>query len=1710
MFSGGTPRKSCIGQLPHPGTPRLCSCSFRDLNASIRKLSLKLRPHTLPKFTGKTWARGTQEQVVHKRLPKLRSYLQGVLELTEPYPAIKQLLVAFLRHDDAETAAAPSPATDKSVVTSGQLCAMCRRPVSSPIAGAGGSVYCSTKCANFLTEMIKSGFSVTEQRGKMVMTDTHRPRSVSSIPLGGAPPPSAGAVTRPTLDKSTPSARRLLQAVSDSPASADGVRLFRASDAADRFRELDVDPARTTAASSPTVRLLKHTGSFNHSASSPSERFSSPASLPLGADGRQKRSMLAALGDSMRALRTHTDNEEGGKPSAIGSGNFLWKRGGWRGGRQNWKRRFFCIVERSLHYYQDNSTTLLGTMPLVGGAVERPGVFSTGKAFYARVRALADRDAAKLALPSKLSNLGGPYAFSVETPSRTLYLCAESATERDGWISAIESLIEQQRAEHSELRRDVVSPPQPGYVSPPAHWAGMHPTSPDSSTMPSPTLYGDSPASALSPQRPPIVRNQSTRMWRERTTLRDVVTMGRAVSTSDIGSADAAPSRLLAEATLMTDRRHSEISGEATATKADTADRRATTDGTRNVKEAWEPPEVPSRPASPPEQGPATPPSEPVLKQEDETPPAPEGADTDELDLPAISSRAWEVAEEEIEITDRIGEGAFGDVYRGRLWGTDVAVKLIRTGGNELGHKALQALQAEVAILSQLRHPNVVLYLGAGTRPPSLFVVTEWCERGSLNTLIYDESLPISASARSRLALHAAQGMCYLHSPRKRIVHRDLKSLNLLLTRHYVLKVADFGLTIFRGELAKAAHEPNRAVSQDEGDTAEGTVGTPQWMAPEVLEGERYDEKVDIYSFGVILAELFSRIEPFSDRFKRWEFVDRVLEDGAAPTMPLWVDTPPQAPDLAKLDAQLQQDELQTLLAGQLSPPTTPRVISAVPKFLSTNRTRSATTSDLKSSPSPALCGPATPQLPPGTGFRMRRQQSATPFARLSLQGLSKALEVNSGIEDTANNSGDDESDAGMSDHGSQGRATVNLETVSAQQQREALLKYPRLPLWWRLDADYCEAVKTGIADARTVAEAVAAQKVKRHSRVQRSGSITAMTPSATPVLRMPLPPLPSSHGGVGSTIAFAVDDAEDLRCLPHHAVAVAGAEVPAGLRAAAKRAQSQLLPSCDGVRFPSQLLPDDHVPPCWRWLPGRAEEWCSRTGESSGVVQLLSTACLSRDPEKRPAFEEIGDLLGALLASPQGQFFLELEVPRLREELAYGSALVQCRAAAEVLHASTHALLAAAGRAGGTHSSLPSPIHSGPPPLASSDDVSGVWSPGTEPGAITPVPVVSRAPIASPLLRAVLSDPPALPRRASSGVASTASSDPLWALAELPFAFASSLGSTVNPSGLPSAVFAAEPRCPVAVCDLAALRDGAGELLAGLTGAMRTHDVMLRTVARLPAAAEVSDATLVQLWSLLPQGVFDPVHVSRGGVGDLPGSPRRRRTISGGGISTLELEAVVEGSQTVVVPVRKSPEPEISSRGKVPLLKVKEGNGPTVTESCSVLFRCARATAVLLRTACAQPVGEKDENGALWGVQNTGERGSGIWTRLSDVVLPSLSRLAHALSTIVFSSISSGDGSSGGCLPLVATPQLVDGSAAALAACWSACQDVRGRVLLAFTVAHTAAHVAAMHSSSPESARARADGLLSLRLSDVRSSLRPGELRDAASQVLERVFRFE
>ncbi|EOY08117.1 Serine-threonine/tyrosine-protein kinase [Theobroma cacao] len=214
--------------------------------------------------------------------------------------------------------------------------------------------------------------------------------------------------------------------------------------------------------------------------------------------------------------------------------------------------------------------------------------------------------------------------------------------------------------------------------------------------------------------------------------------------------------------------------------------------------------------------------------------------EVDDLDIP------WN----DLVLKERIGAGSFGTVHRAEWNGSDVAVKILME--QDLHAERFKEFLREVAIMKRLRHPNIVLFMGAVTQPPNLSIVTEYLSRGSMYRLLHKPGLREVLDERRRLSMayDVAKGMNYLHKRNPPIVHRDLKSPNLLVDKKYTVKVCDFGLSRLKA---------NTFLS------SKSAAGTPEWMAPEVLRDEPSNEKSDVYSFGVILWELATLQQPWGN-----------------------------------------------------------------------------------------------------------------------------------------------------------------------------------------------------------------------------------------------------------------------------------------------------------------------------------------------------------------------------------------------------------------------------------------------------------------------------------------------------------------------------------------------------------------------------------------------------------------------------------------------------------------------------------------------------------------------------------------------------------------------------------------------------------------------------------------------------------------------------
>ncbi|KAL0335718.1 UNVERIFIED_CONTAM: Serine/threonine-protein kinase STY13 [Sesamum radiatum] len=249
----------------------------------------------------------------------------------------------------------------------------------------------------------------------------------------------------------------------------------------------------------------------------------------------------------------------------------------------------------------------------------------------------------------------------------------------------------------------------------------------------------------------------------------------------------------------------------------------------------------------------------------------------------------WEIDPSKLIIKGVIARGTFGTVHRGVYDGQDVAVKL---DWGEEGHRTeaeIASLRAaftqEVVVWHKLDHPNVTKFIGATMGSPELniqtenghigmpsnicCVVVEYLPGGNLKSyLIKNRRKKLAYKVVVQMALDLARGLSYLHS--QKIVHRDVKTENMLLDKSRTVKIADFGVA--RVE----ASNPNDMT---------GETGTLGYMAPEVLNGNPYNRKCDVYSFGICLWEIYCCDMPYPD-LSFSEVTSAVVRQNLRPEIP--------------------------------------------------------------------------------------------------------------------------------------------------------------------------------------------------------------------------------------------------------------------------------------------------------------------------------------------------------------------------------------------------------------------------------------------------------------------------------------------------------------------------------------------------------------------------------------------------------------------------------------------------------------------------------------------------------------------------------------------------------------------------------------------------------------------------------------------------------
>ncbi|XP_059656979.1 G-type lectin S-receptor-like serine/threonine-protein kinase CES101 [Cornus florida] len=216
-----------------------------------------------------------------------------------------------------------------------------------------------------------------------------------------------------------------------------------------------------------------------------------------------------------------------------------------------------------------------------------------------------------------------------------------------------------------------------------------------------------------------------------------------------------------------------------------------------------------------------------------------------DVELPLFSFASVSTATGNFSIANKLGEGGFGPVYKGKLVkGQEIAVKRLsgRSG------QGLQEFKNETILIAKLQHQNLVKLLGCCIEPDESILIYEYMPNKSLDFFLFDPNQQgiLDWTTRIRIIEGIAQGLLYLHQySRLRIIHRDLKASNILLDSEMKLKISDFGMATIFG-VNESQTSTNRI------------VGTYGYMSPEYAMQDLFSIKSDVFSFGVLLLEIVS------------------------------------------------------------------------------------------------------------------------------------------------------------------------------------------------------------------------------------------------------------------------------------------------------------------------------------------------------------------------------------------------------------------------------------------------------------------------------------------------------------------------------------------------------------------------------------------------------------------------------------------------------------------------------------------------------------------------------------------------------------------------------------------------------------------------------------------------------------------------------------
>ena len=216
---------------------------------------------------------------------------------------------------------------------------------------------------------------------------------------------------------------------------------------------------------------------------------------------------------------------------------------------------------------------------------------------------------------------------------------------------------------------------------------------------------------------------------------------------------------------------------------------------------------------------------------------------------PVVLKTIPRIAWKDIVQHELLGNGSYGDVYKATWQGTEAAIKMLQL--KTLSTKITREFEKECDIMMQCLHPSIIRLYGICTEPGHFGMVMEYMQKSLRDRL--DDDNELSWTKRISIALEISQGLAFLHS--KGILHRDLKSHNILLDKNENAKITDFGLAKVKLEISSSSSKSSKA-----------TVGSIRWRAPELVDFPPAETSTvtDVYSLGMILWELASRKLPYS------------------------------------------------------------------------------------------------------------------------------------------------------------------------------------------------------------------------------------------------------------------------------------------------------------------------------------------------------------------------------------------------------------------------------------------------------------------------------------------------------------------------------------------------------------------------------------------------------------------------------------------------------------------------------------------------------------------------------------------------------------------------------------------------------------------------------------------------------------------------------